>query len=89
MTDDVSTILDRLHSNIKLVEEGVYNKDTLSEIKSDYFDLLELLKLFLLTKRDTYYGYFLMNLVFECDFTCQHYAGIRLNTYPPVFCANP
>jgi len=89
MNDDVSSVLDRLHNNINLVENNIYTSKTLKEIESDYFCLLELIKLFLIGRRDTYYGYFLMNLTFKCDFKGQHLAGIELNTYPPVFSANP
>ena len=61
----------------------------LDEIKDESLKLLEILKLFLISERDAYYGYFLMNMVFEVDFKTKFIAGIRLNTYPPVFAYNP
>ena len=41
------------------------------------------------TRKETYYGYFMMNMKFEADFNSQYIAGIRLNSYPPVFVSNP
>ena len=35
-----------------------------SEIEFDFLEFLELAKLFLISERDSYYGYFLMNMQF-------------------------
>ena len=45
--------------------------------------------LFLVSERDTYYGYFFMAMTFRADFTGTSIAGIRLDQYPPVFETNP
>ena len=51
--------------------------------------MLDLIKLFLISERDSYYGYFLMNMQFRADFFSTSIAGIKLNEFPPVFVANP
>lgn len=86
---NVKVLLLDIKDNISLVENGMTDDDILFNIKRDFLELLELLKLFLISKRDVYYGYFMMNMVYRVNFNSQSIAGIKLNTYPPVFEANP
>ncbi|MBE6036082.1 MAG: hypothetical protein E7223_00445 [Clostridiales bacterium] len=89
MNSDIVSILYRIKSNISLAERGETNAGHLQEIHDDFLNLAELIKLFLISERDTYYGYFLMNLRFDVDFTTDTIAGIRLDSFPPVFFTNP
>ncbi len=84
---DVILLLYRIKVNIRKVESGDIN--SLENIQEDYLELMELLKLFLISERETYYGYFLMNMSFKVDFRSNTIAGIVLNEYPPVFISNP
>ena len=88
-TTEITTLLNGIQSKIAIVEGGPYDKALLDEIKDESLKLLDILKLFLISERDAYYGYFLMNMVFETDFKTKFIAGIRLNSYPPVFAFNP
>ena len=49
----------------------------------------QLVTLFLVSERDTYYGYFFMAMTFRANPSMQAIAGILLDAYPPVFEANP
>lgn len=49
----------------------------------------QLVTLFLVSERDTYYGYFFMAMTFRANLSMQAIAGILLDAYPPVFEANP
>ena len=89
MQTDIVLLLMNIKQNIAAVEQGECNNSILSEIESDCVHMLELMKLFLISERDSYYGYFLMNLTFEIDFSCHSIAGILLNRFPPVFHTNP
>ncbi len=60
-----------------------------SILECDFKELFDLVKLFLISERDSYYGYFLMAMKLELDFESNAVAGIKLNEYPPVFLANP
>lgn len=86
---DVTALLYGLKQNIKLIEAGNQTDDLLDEVCSDFLELLELLKLFLISERDSYYGYFLMNMQFRANVFSDSIAGIKLNTFPPVFESNP
>lgn len=89
MNNDITGILIRIKENINTIENGDACKTLLDEVHSDFLDMVELMKLFLISERDSYYGYFLMNMQFCANFYSNSIAGIKLNTFPPVFEANP
>lgn len=86
---DITELLCRIKENIHAVENGDTRAPLLDEIESDFLNFLELAKLFLISERDSYYGYFLMNMQFRANFTANSIAGIKLNTFPPVLESNP
>lgn len=51
--------------------------------------MMELIKLFLISERDSYYGFIMMSLSFRAAFSSTGIAGILLNEFPPVFQSNP
>ena len=90
MDNDIVDILLRIKDNIKAVETGDTNTAfIMHEIERDFLDLLELIKLFLISMRDSYYGYIFMNMTFRVMFYADCMAGIRLNTFPAVLESNP
>jgi len=89
MTNDITMLLYRIKENIAAIEAGEAFDPQLDEVCTDFLEMVELIKLFLISERDSYYGYFMMNLRFEADFTINSIAGIRLNSFPPVFVSNP
>ncbi len=86
---NITETLYRIKENIKKIEGGDTSTPLLDQVRSDYLELLELIKLFLISERDSYYGFFLMNMQFSANFRANSIAGIKLNTFPPVFEANP
>ena len=89
MQTDIAQLLTNIKLNIAAVEQGERHTAILNEIEADCIQLLELMKLFLISERDSYYGYFLMNLTYDVDFSGRSIAGILLNRFPPVFHTNP
>ena len=87
--NDIKKLLYKIKQNIKIIENGKYSQKYLEEIENDFLKLLEFIKLFLISERDTYYGYFLINLQFRVNFYSESIAGIKLDEYPLVFEANP
>ena len=79
----------RIKDNINAIENGQREQAIFDEIEFDFYQMLELIKLFMISERDSYYGYFMMNLSYHADFCSHCIAGIRLNTYPPVMDSNP
>lgn len=89
MTADITQLLYRIKENIAAIEAGENFDPLLDEVRSDFLEFMELCKLFLISERDSYYGYFLMNMQFSVNFGANSIAGIKLNTFPPVFESNP
>ena len=89
MTDNIQELLREIKKDISLVEKENYKQPVFDEIENDFLHLAELIKLFLISERDSYYGYILMNMHFRVDFSTESIAGIKLNEFPPVFVTNP
>ena len=89
MTNDITKLLYRIKENIAVIEAGEIQDPILDEVRADFLEFMELCKLFLISERDSYYGYFLMNMQFSVNFGANSIAGIKLNTFPPVFESNP
>ena len=89
MQTDIVQLLANIKSNVAAVEQGERRAAVLDEIEADCVHMLELMKLFLISERDSYYGYFLMNLSYDVDFSSRSIAGILLDRFPPVFHTNP
>ena len=89
MNGDIAQLLYGVKVNIASIEAGDRDPQLFQEVRRDCMQMLELMKLFLISQRDSYYGYFLMNLTYEVDFTSRSIAGILLGRFPPVFHTNP
>ena len=87
--NDITVLLYRIKENIRAIENGDVKESQLNEVRSDFLDMIELIKLFLISERDSYYGYFLMNMQTRANFCSNSIAGIRLNEFPAVFESNP
>ena len=86
---DITSLLYEIKENIKLIENGDNDESLFQRVQDDFLDFIELIKLFLISERDSYYGYFLMNMQFRVNFYSNSIAGIKLNEFPPVFESNP
>jgi len=86
---DIQILLQRIKDGIASVEDDGPSPEVLEGIERDFLDMLELIKLFMISERDTYYGYFLMSMRFKAEFGSRSIAGIRLGEYPPLFVSNP
>lgn len=89
MNTNITALLYRIKENIKAIEGRDIRMPLLDEVRSNFLELIELIKLFLISERDSYYGYFLMNMQFRVNFKSNSIAGIKLNEFPPVFESNP
>ena len=85
MNEDISELLEIVKKDIVLVENGDESPERLSELSDVFQRMLELIKLFLISERDSYYGYFLVSMSIQTDFYSESITGILLNTFPPVF----
>ena len=86
---DITALFLSIKENIKRIEGGDRGSGLLNDLRADFYELMELIKLFLISERDSYYGFFLINMQFAANMRSDSIAGIKLNTFPPVFEANP
>lgn len=86
--DNIAVLLQDMKSSVSEFEQ---TEDTaiLQRIDADFQRFSQLVTLFLIAERDTYYGYFLMSMAFKTNYAVSTIAGIRLGEYPPVFETNP
>ena len=85
---DFKKLLNNIKKNINSVEEDNYSNNTLKEICDDFTELVEKAKLFLLSEKDCYYGFFLLNLELEVDFFFDGLAAVSIASTPKLI-ANP
>ena len=76
-SNNIKEYLLRIKDDIAAVENGSRELSLFAEIESDFYQMLELIKLFMISERDSYYGYFMMNLSYHADFCSNCIAGIR------------
>ena len=86
--NDISTLLCDMQRQVSLYEKN-RDRAILHTISSDFQHFAQLVTLFLISERDTYYGYFFMSMSFRTNFASSSIAGIRLDEYPSVFETNP
>ena len=86
--DNITGLYDLLRAEVDQFEQA-RSSGLLDEIDHNFQQFARLVALFLVSERDTYYGYFFMAMTFRADFTGTSIAGIRLDQYPPVFETNP
>ena len=88
-SNDIQLLLQQIKEDIATVEFEGPDESSLARIEENFLAMLELIKLFLISERDSYYGFFLMSMRFRANFRSNGIAGIRLGEYPPVFESNP
>ncbi len=86
--ENIATLLTEMKRSVSEFEQ---TRDTaiLERIDNEFQRFAQLVTLFLIAERDTYYGYFLMAMTFRVNYGASTIAGIRLGEYPPVFETNP
>ena len=86
---DIVEIIEEMRRVACSCSTAAVPQDVEHELESCFIQLSELIKLFLISERDSYYGYFLLNMRFEANFESAIIAGIKLDEFPPVFMSNP
>lgn len=86
--DNIASLLQNMKSSVSDFEQ-TEDMAILQRIDADFQRFAQLVTLFLIAERDTYYGYFLMSMAFRTNYAVSTIAGIRLGEYPPVFETNP
>jgi len=89
MDKDVIYCYQEMIRNIRIVEDNEEDNEALENVRESFFELFEYIKMFLISKKERYYGYFLMDFTITVDFTANYCAGVSIDKYPFEMTINP
>ena len=89
MDKDILYYITLMYDNIIQIEKDKTNYNALKIVEDSFLHVYEDIKLFLISKKDRYYGYFLLNLSLKIDFKKDIIAGVTMDTNPFTLCINP
>ncbi len=89
MDFNIVELYQKISESIEIIEKSGKDEKELEKLKDDFHHFLDAIKFFLISNRDAYYGYFLINLEYFIDFTLNVLAGVKINTFPIVLTTNP
>ncbi len=89
MDFNIVELYQRISESIAIVEKKGKDEKELEKLKDDFHHFLDAIKFFLISNRDAYYGYFLINLEYLIDFSLNVIAGVKINNFPIVLVTNP
>lgn len=87
--DDIVSLITRIRENINYIENGEAQTIYLNLIENDFNSLLEILKLFIISNHDIYYGCFLMNTSFPVNFSSSDPIAIKIEDFKVLLEVNP
>lgn len=87
--NEILKLLETLKEKIELVENGDESKELLDEIRSLFVLFIEKSQLILISHKEVYYGYFLLNMETEVDFYENILAAVSFENNPVKFISNP
>lgn len=89
MGKDIMYYYEKMQENIHIVEDDEQNAEALKEVRSNFLALFEYIKMFLIAKKERYYGYFLMDFSLNIDFSFNADAAVNIDKYPFEMMINP
>lgn len=87
--NEILKLLETIKEKIELVENGDESKELLDEIRSLFVLFIEKSQLILISHKEVYYGYFLLNMETEVDFYENILAAVSFENNPVKFISNP
>lgn len=87
--EDITYYEKILKDNIQRVEENRKDKEALNIIQNAFENIFEYIKLFLVEKKERYYGYILMNMRLQIAYDRPFSAAVNTDTNPFTIIFNP
>ena len=87
--EDITYYEKILKDNIQRVEENRKDKEALNIIQNAFENIFEYIKLFLVEKKERYYGYILMNMRLQIAYDRPFPAAVNTDTNPFTIIFNP
>jgi len=89
MDKDINSVYEEYLGLMDRLDAAPDDKQIESEATESFLQLFDLIKMFLILKKERYYGYFLLNMDTKLDFHYSHAAGVNADTYPFTLKINP
>lgn len=89
MEKDIDYFYDKYQDSVLKYRMNKDDKDALREVEAYFRQVYELIKMFLIMKKERYYGYFLMNMQMETDYEMKYSACVTVDTNPFIMRINP
>lgn len=86
---DINYYHNILKENINLIEQGHNNQQVINEIIASFKMMYEYIKMFLISEKEMYYGYFLINTKIEINLNKDMIIGVALDSCEVKFIVNP
>lgn len=78
-----------LQQHIHIIEKDEENEEALAIVKSSFMEVFNRIKMIMISRKDRYYGCFLMNFELKIDFSLVAAAAVSLDHYPFRMILNP
>ncbi len=89
MDKDIDFYYDKYLDSVLKYRMNKDDKNLLREVDESFTHMYDLIKMFLIMKKERYYGYFLMNMQMETDYEMKYPACVTIDTNPFIMCINP
>ena len=89
MDKDINYYYEKYRESVERAEADPDDSEALSNVSEAFTQLFDLIKVFVIMKKERYYGYFLMSLEMQIDYRIRYPAGVNMDTYPFRLKINP
>ena len=89
MERDIDLIYEEYVACIEILKDNPEDKAAKAEVVALFAELFDLIKMFLILKKERYYGYFLINMDVRFDCRFGYPAGVNTDTNPFTMKINP
>lgn len=89
MEENIIFYHESLQKHIHEVEADESNTEVLNLVREDFLKVFEMIKMIMISKKDRYYGCFLMCFELKIDFSMYNDASVNIDVYPFRMSINP
>ena len=87
--EEIEALVCHIRENLWRIENGDTSDCLFDEVERDFREFLGVVKIIMLTNRDSYYGCFLMNICFRLNFSSSEAIRSMVDDFRVVFEINP
>lgn len=89
MDKNINHYYEKYQESLIHLQDDPENNDVKAEVTEAFKQVFHLIKMFMIIKKERYYGYFLMNLEVQINYALRYPAGVSVDTNPFTLKINP